>query len=197
MSAFTMSYEGLVEAGREAREQADNMQWVEGDLALQVEALPGDERPRDPETGAFIADEEKALKRYAEDVEIAYSTLTEYRRTAEAWPTPSRLGVVAWDTHRVLASQEDRFELIRPGMTRSEARKIVRQRTAAAAGKPNWGELLGRVGEQLKTAEKHLGKFEEAVGEKTPSDKNRTNAGRYAAWAEDIAGRLREIEAVA
>lgn len=65
---------------------------------------------------------------------------------------------------------------------------------AVSAGKPNWGELLGRVGEELKTAQKHLDRFEQEIGDKTPTDKIRMNAGRYAEWAESIATRLRHVQ---
>lgn len=66
-----------------------------------------------------------------------------------------------------------------------------------SAGKPNWGELLGRVGDELKNTEKHLAKVEKAIGEKDLTQKVRTNAGRYAEWADDIAARLRQIEEAA
>lgn len=194
MSALTMSYEGLVEAGRAAREQADDMQWVEGDLALQVEVLPPTERPRDAETGEFLADEAKALRRYAEDIGLNRSTLLDYRRAAEAWPPSARALGVPWRVHSVLASLEDRFDLIQPGMSVREAERLVRARNAASAGKPNWGELLGRVGDELRSADNHLDKFEQAIGEKTPTEKVRRNAGRYAGWAESLAARLRQIE---
>jgi hypothetical protein len=191
----TMSYEGLVEAGRAAREQADSMQWVEGDLALQVEALPADERPRDPESGLFIEDEAKTLKRYAEDVDIAYPVMRDYRWVAEAWPRRSRADEVSWRTHRVLAGQPDRFDLVRPGMTVREAEKLVRDRTAGNQGKPGWLELIGQVGDDLIKAEKNLDKFDAAIAEKDPTENVRGKAGRYAAMAEELALRLRRIEA--
>ena len=43
-----------------------------------------------PETGDFLADPDKALRRYAEDIEVNYSTLQKYRRTAEVWPERAR-----------------------------------------------------------------------------------------------------------
>lgn len=189
---LTMSYESLVEAGREARAQADNMQWVEGDLALQVEALPADERPREPETGLFVADETKALKRYAEDVDIPYKTVKEYRRVAHAWPTARRLAVVSWGAHQALAGQDDRFELITVKTTAAKARKIARQRNVANnSGKPGWHELIGRVGESLKTASKHMEAFEQAVGDKEYGDALAEKAKRYSDLAVELAERLR------
>jgi len=188
----TMSYDGLVAAGREARQQADNMQWVEGDLALQVEALPGDERPRDPETGAFLADEKKALQRYADDVGLPYATLQNYRRTAELWPSSRRRDEAPWGVHAALNAQEDRFDLIQPGMTVRQAEKVVRHRRAATSGKPGWFELLGHVGDALKVAEKHMTKAEEAIT-REPNETLRGKATEYAGWAEALAVRLRGL----
>jgi hypothetical protein len=195
-----MSYEGLVEAGREARHQADNLQWTEGDLALQVEALPADERPRDPETGEFVADEAKTLQRYANDIDIPYNTVRLYRHVAGAWPIDTRVSGVAWGAHHALASQDDRFALIHPTITVREAEKIVRDRAKGASGKPGWHELLGQVGQSLKIAEKHMTKFEGELEEaanrsrpKYPTEKLVNKGADYADWAEALAVRLRQI----
>ena len=187
----TVTYDELVERGRAAREQADDVQWIEGDLALQVEALPGDQRPRDPATGDFIADELKALQRYAEDVGVAYRGVREYRRVAAAWPPVQRALHVPWAVHQALAAQEDRFNLIRDGMTVREAERIVGKRRAGSSSKPGWHELLGHVGDALVAAEKAMTKTETAIGDVEPSDKFREKAERYAEWAESLAQRLR------
>jgi len=187
-------YDALVQAGREARERADEMQWVEGDLALEVEALPADEMPRDPETGQFL-DPERGLKVYADDVGIPRKTLAEYRRTAGAFPVATRVATAPWAVHRMLAGQEDRFELIRVQMTYREAQKLVQARTAGNQGKPGWLELIGQVGDDLIKAEKDLDKFDTALGEKEPTENVQGKAGRYAAMAESLAVRLRALEA--
>jgi hypothetical protein len=189
-------YDALVRQGREAREQADNVQWIEGDLALQIETLPPTERPRDPATGAFLEDPDKALKRYADDIEVKYATLQEYRRTAEAWPTPRRRGVVSFATHRALAALDDRFELIHDGMTEREARKVVSDRTPKAnyGGESSWHVLLGQVGDTLLKAGKDLDRFDAAVGENDPGT-TREKAALYAEWADDLAARLRKVAA--
>lgn len=184
-----MSYEGLVEAGRAARERIDNVQWIEGDLALQVEALPGDERPRDPETGEFIEDQAKTLKRYAQDVDIGYATLKEYRRVAEAWPTTSRLVVVSWGAHQALAGQDDRFDLIRDGMTRAAARDVVRKRSASTSHPPGWLELSGRVGDDLAKALKDMDRLESVV-DRQPAERLQVKLAKYAEWARALAERL-------
>lgn len=188
-------YDQLVRQGREAREQADNVQWIEGDLALQIEVLPPTERPRDPETGDFLADPDKALKRYADDIEVNYTTLKDYRRTAQAWPRAARRSA-SWRTHRALAALEDRFDLIDNGMTVREAEKIVRDRTPKAnyGHEPGWHELLGFVGDTLLKAQEELDRFTEAVGDKDPGG-TREKAELYAEWAGDLAGRLRAVAA--
>lgn len=192
------TYEALVEAGRKARERADDMQWVEGDLALDVEALPLDERPRDPETGLFIEDETKALNRYARDVDINPTSLKEYRRVADAWPTTRRLAVVSWGAHQALAAQDDRFELLHSKITTAEARRIVRERTVGARGKPGWLELLGKSADQMIAAGKTLTKLEaeiEARGTKAKvTQKMASKAQRYRAIALDLADRYQAIE---
>lgn len=195
-----MSYDGLVAAGREARVQADNMQWMEGDLALQVEALSPDERPRDPQTGEFVTDEIRALQRYAEDVDISYRMIRDYRRVAAAWPQDTRARNVGWQVHQILGAQEDRFALVRPGMSVREAKKIVRDRTKGNAGKPGWHELLGRVGEDLKAAAKHLNKVDAELKAaakrkhpKHPNQKFIDKAAEYAEWADGLADRLRAL----
>jgi len=185
-----MSYEGLVEAGRAARERADDYQWEEGDLALQVEHLPSTERPRDPE-GLFIEDQAKALKRYAIDIDLAYRTLATYRRVADAWPSTSRAHC-SWDVHRALAAQDDRFDLIRPDMTVRQAEDIVRKRNAASRGEPGWRELLGTVGDTLIKADKQLERAEHAITRK-PADDLQAKAAKYADHCLDLARRLRNL----
>ena len=195
MSTITETqYDTLVREGRDAREQADNVQWTEGDLALQIDALPSHERPRDPETGAFLADPDKALKRYAQDIDINYSSLQEYRTTSRSWPPSRRLDRVAWGAHQALNAQDDRFDLLGSGMTIREARDIVRKRAGRAntGGKPGWHELLGRVGDSLTEGLKHLEKIEAEL-DREPSDVFIAKAQGFAARADDIAARLRRI----
>jgi len=71
-----------------------------GDLALQV---AGSALPRD-EAGRFIEDETAALKRYAEDIDIPYSTLRKYRATGAAWPEGVRTRAGCFGVCQRLAS---------------------------------------------------------------------------------------------
>jgi hypothetical protein len=194
LEEVAMSYEGLVDAGREARKQIDGHQWTEGDLALKVESLPSGSGPRDPDTGQFIEDAEQSLKRYAEDIDMSYGTLRHYRQTAGAWPGERRRSTVGYEVHRILATQPDRFDLISDGMTVSEARKIIRDRNAATDGhEPGWFELLGEVADTLIKAEKQLTRVEKAVTRK-PKPAFSEKADGYAEIADDIAERLRQLK---
>lgn len=189
------SYEGLVAAGREARERVDDYQWTEGDLALQVEALTPDLQPRDDQ-GNYLAGE-SALKKYADDIEVDYNTLGRYRAVAQAWPARLRRRTVSWAVHKELAPVSDRFDHIRDGMTMREARELSRElrglNAKASRVGPNWFELLGLIGDDLIAARKHLVAAETAIED--PSPALREKAGQYAEWAEDLAARLREISA--
>lgn len=191
---LTMSYDALVEAGREARLHTDDYQWTEGDLALEVEHLTGDDRPRD-EAGKFLAGE-AALKRYADDIEIAYSTLSDYRRVAEAWPTSRRQRMASWTVHAELAPVTDRFDHIRDDMTSREARELSRKLRGldapATQHVPGWFELLGQVGDDLAAMQKHLNRVEDII-DRRPNADLRAKAVKYAEWADDIAERLRLI----
>lgn len=191
MTEFTdiqMSYEGLVAAGREAREQIDGYQWTEGDLALQVEKLTPEQLPQNSAEGGG-----SPLKRYAEDIDVPYGTIKTHRQTAEAWPQAARAAAASWRVYYLLASQEDRFDLIHDGMTAKEAERIVRKRSQATQHPPGWFEIMGEAADHLLKAQKQLDKLDAAISRKPNAD-FRKRAGRYAGIADDIAERLRAIE---
>lgn len=187
-------YLALVAAGRAAREQADGVHWTEGDLALQIEVLRPEDRPRDPETGKIIEGQVGQIRRYAEDIGVEYDTLKKYRATAEAWPPETRAPSVSWAIHRTLNAQPDRFDLIHERMTVREARAIIRQRNSAnTGGRPGWFELLGQAADSLKVADKQIDKFEAAVGDVAVRPELAAKADQYAAKADALAERFRVI----
>lgn len=192
LEAIQMSYEGLVEAGRAAREYVDDYQWSEGDLALQVEHLSGNERPRD-EAGNFLAGE-SALKQYADDIEVNFSTLKDYRHVAKQWPRGTRRAA-SWRVHRELAPVTDRFAHIRDDMTAREAHELSKTLRGIGASTgthiPGWFELLGIVGDTLTKADKQLAKAEDAI--EAPREELIAKAYEYASWADGLAARLRAI----
>ena len=186
------SYEVLAEEGRRIRLETDGYQWRLGDLALEVEHLPTAERPRDPETGGFLKDEQQLLQRFAADIDIPLSTIRSYRQVAEAYPHEERGLHVGFWTHRWLITQEDRFDLIRDGITQREAKRLVAKRNSAGHHPPGWMELIGQVGDDLTRAKKDLTKAEDAIT-RQPNQKFREKAGRYADWADELAARLRKL----
>src|SRR5437773_445987 len=65
----------------------------------------------------------------AADAELEKSLARSYWRTAEAWPPHARTVSASWSAYRELASAENRFSLICPGMGMREAHR-------ARTGKP-------------------------------------------------------------
>ncbi|WP_189157118.1 hypothetical protein [Lentzea pudingi] len=53
----------------------------------------------------------------AEAIGLAKGNARSYWRTAEAWPPDARGTSAAWTVYRDLAKDDDRFDLIKPGMT--------------------------------------------------------------------------------
>lgn len=204
-----LSYQELVERGREARKQGDSYQWTEGDLALQVEQLPEGRRPRD-EKGVFLPwNGDSPLRRYAADIGVSFSSLKTWRTTAKAWPPERRrTGTVGWSIHRKLNALDDRFDLIHDGMAVPEANDILRKRFKGGShGKPGWMELIGRVGDDLlgkpgfpgvrksvEKAEADLTAFDEAVAGKQIRNKDLPQkAARYADLADEASERLKVL----
>jgi len=85
----------------------------------------------------------------------------------------------------------ERHDGIRP-ITGRDVLRVVNP--SGASGTPGWHELLGRVGDDITHAGKHMNKLEQALSGKRPTKEIKTKAGRYAAWAEDLAARLRGVE---
>jgi hypothetical protein len=65
---------------------------------------------------------------------------------------------------------------------------------AGGGGEPGLLELLGRVGETLRKAQDELRKCEGSIT-RSPNQKLGDKAGEYAQWADDLAARLRTMEA--
>jgi hypothetical protein len=100
------TWDELVEAGRKL---ANSHQFPLGDLAAEVETEHG----------------EGKLAQYAAEIGVPLKTLEQYRTVARAWPLEDRSS--NWTVCKVLASQDDRFELLaaEPDMTVRRAREIV------------------------------------------------------------------------
>lgn len=107
--------------------------WFLGDAALEIS--PMGERGTDNGSGAN-------LRQYATEIGIEFNSLRTYRDVAAAWPIPTRVGIVevdgkpvatSWKVHQMLAGRQ---ELIRPGMTVTQAHVAMGQSIAGRTG-PN------------------------------------------------------------
>lgn len=92
-----ISWEEAVSIGLELRENKDMSQWNLGDLALKVEKSYG--------VGS--------LDKLAIDININKNSLSQYRRVSRAFPPETRSKILSHRHHLILASQEDRFNLLR------------------------------------------------------------------------------------
>lgn len=63
--------------------------------------------------------------------------LKSYREVAEAWPADRRVAA-SWTTHRTLAKQPNRFDLIKPGMTLRAAQVAAGRRASDDAHPDRW-----------------------------------------------------------
>lgn len=107
---MTRSWDELVAAGAELKimedrveAEAGNVRWLWGDLALEVAPIGANGE----HTGAL-----ERLEKYADQLDVSYSALREYRRVADAWPAAMRVAPQPWTVHQQIAGRDDREELI-------------------------------------------------------------------------------------
>jgi hypothetical protein len=98
----------------EARAKDAARNWFLGDAALEIAPMGGNNNGTD--------DVEGNLRKFAEEIGVAYRSLCTYRDVASAWPSPTRVGNVGWSVHRELAAHQ---HLIRDGMTVAQAQAAV------------------------------------------------------------------------
>jgi hypothetical protein len=89
-------WETIVTQALEARKEIDGGQWEIGDLADQVESNYG----------------EDSIGRFAVDIGIPKETVRRWRSVSRAFPIEDRIDFLSHTHHRVVASREDRFELL-------------------------------------------------------------------------------------
>lgn len=92
-----VSWEEAVSRGLEMREAKDNSQWSLGDLALTIEKAYGVD----------------SLGKFAIEININKKSLQQYRRVSGAFPPSTRSAYLSHRHHMILASKENRFELLR------------------------------------------------------------------------------------
>jgi len=87
-------YAAMVAEGRAARATQDGSNWALGDLAQGLPTVYGEE----------------TLKRYADDIEVEYQRLVNYRNISKAYEKTVRTVNLSWSHHERIASNPDRLE---------------------------------------------------------------------------------------
>src|SRR5579884_3416577 len=83
--------------------------------------------------------DDEELKSLAKEIgyRLTGGRLKSYREVARAWPPETRVDAF-WTTHRTLAKLENRFELIKPGMTLRQAQEAAGKRTSDVKHPSRW-----------------------------------------------------------
>lgn len=83
--------------------EAGNVRWLWGDLALEVAPMS----TRGHDSGAY-----GRLQEFADQLDVSFESLRQYRSVADSWPNGVRSPFQPWIVHQKIANREDREELI-------------------------------------------------------------------------------------
>lgn len=83
--------------------EAGNVRWLWGDLALEVAPMGADQA----RNGAM-----EKLRRFADELDISFESLRQYRTVAEKWPHGMRVPSQPWVVHQQIMGRDDREEII-------------------------------------------------------------------------------------
>ncbi|MGW0207343.1 DUF6192 family protein [Streptomyces sp. NPDC003233] len=113
-SVTRQRYDELVRLGRDWVETMSGVQWQLGDAGLEIEPMRsyGGANPSGNEELFTVSE---AIRMFAEDVGLAYSTVRDYRWVASRWPKERRRAGVSQTIHKILASipdEQERFEAV-------------------------------------------------------------------------------------
>jgi hypothetical protein len=113
-SVTRQRYDELVKLGRDWVETMSSVQWQLGDAGLEIEPMRsyGGTNPSGSEELFTVSE---AIRMFAEDVGLAYSTVRDYRWVASRWPKERRRADVSHTIHKILASlpdERERFEAV-------------------------------------------------------------------------------------
>ena len=114
----------LIEEGRALLQQEGRLNWRWGDLVGRV--MP----PGSPDRERLV---EWAQEIGWFDTGRTLGTLLSLRTVALAWPADKRLPGVSFTVHAELAAVPNRFELIRPGLTKRKARVLAGKKPEIAS----------------------------------------------------------------
>lgn len=142
----------------------------------------------------------QGIRRLASEISGEPESLTHYRKVAYSWPLGSRLPNATWAAHQAYMGHPSSAPARRQtleSLPRNEHGMITKQAVrnltkGNTGGKPGWHELLGRVGDSLTDAVKHLDKIEAAI-DRDPNEEFVAKAQGFADRADEIADRLRKI----
>ena len=108
---MTKTWDQLVAEGQELKimedrieAEAGNVRWLWGDLALEV-------APIGPHGGQG-GDTNARLRKYADELDVSFESLRQYRTVAEKWPNGMRVPMQPWVVHQQIMGREDREEII-------------------------------------------------------------------------------------
>jgi hypothetical protein len=107
---------GLVEEGKALLRQEGNLNWRWGDLVARV--MP----PNSPDRGRLV---EWAEQIGWFETGRTLPTLLSLRTVALAWPEEKRVPEVSFTVHAELSAVPNRFDLVRPGLTKRQARVLA------------------------------------------------------------------------
>lgn len=113
-SVTRQRYDELVKLGRDWVETMSSVQWQLGDAAMEIEPMRsyGGTNPSGSEELFTVSE---AIRMFAEDIGLAYTTIRDYRWVASRWPKEHRRADVSHAIHKTLASLPDgqeRFEAV-------------------------------------------------------------------------------------
>jgi hypothetical protein len=102
-------YDELVAKGRELVEAQTRSQFALGDNALEIEPLRqrggGHSGP-----GEELLGVSESLQMYADDIDVPYNTIKDYRWIVSRWPARTRRSGIAFSVYRILAGISDEQE---------------------------------------------------------------------------------------
>ncbi|MFF0043335.1 DUF6192 family protein [Streptomyces mirabilis] len=130
-------YDELVKLGRDWVATMSGVQWRLGDAALEIEPMCsyGGANPSGKDELFTVSE---AIRMFAEEVGLAYSTVRDYRWASSRWPKGHRRTDVSHTIHKILASiphEQERFEAVNnpppnprggtPRWTHDSAKRVV------------------------------------------------------------------------
>lgn len=130
-------YDELVKLGRDWVATMSAAQWQVGDAAGEIEPMRsyGGANPFGKDDLFTVSE---AIRMFAEDIGLAYSTVRDYRWVASRWPKQHRRADVSHTIHKILASipdEQERFEAVNnpppyprggpPRWTHDSAKRVV------------------------------------------------------------------------